>query len=80
MSRRRRKNSRGRGGRHPKPSLLRRIFTNRRDPNSSWVFLADVIDNIREEIHCFLYRVPRGSRLLWDRNGRIRGHATIRRY
>jgi hypothetical protein len=24
--------------------------------------------------------VPRGSRLLWDRNGRIRGHATIRRY
>jgi hypothetical protein len=80
MSRRRRRNYRGRGDRGGKPSLLKRIFTNRLDPNSSWIFLSDVIANIREEFHCFLYRVPRGSRLLWDRNGRIRGHSTTRRY
>ena len=80
MSKRRRRNSRAQGDRRRKPSLLKRIFTNRRDPNSSWIFLADVIANIREELHCFLFRVPRGSRLLWDRNGRIRGHSTTRRY
>lgn len=79
MSRRKRKYQKMSGGRQ-KPPLLQRIFTNRRDPNSSWIFLSDVIANVREELHCFFYRVPRGSRLLWDRNGRIRGHATIRRY
>ena len=79
MSRRKRNNQRM-DGRRRKPSLLRRIFTNRRDPNSSWIFLGDVIANVREELQCFFFRVPRGSRLLWDRNGRIRGHATIRRY
>ena len=79
MSRRKR-NYQGNGSRRRKPSLLQRVFTNRRDPNSSWIFLNDVITNVREELHCFFNRVPRGSRLLWDRNGRIRGHATIRRY
>ena len=71
MSRRRR--------RRKPPSLLRRIFTNRRDPNSSWVFLADIIGNVKEEWHCFVNRVPRGSRLYWH-GSKIRSHSTIRRY
>lgn len=80
MSRRRQRGSRGQRSRRPKPSLLKRIFTNRRNPNSSWIFLADVIANVREELYSFVGRVPRGSRLFWDRNGHIRGHSTTRRY
>jgi hypothetical protein len=80
MSRRRQRNYRGRGGGRRKPSLLKRIFTNRCDPDSSWIFLSDVITNVREELHCFLNRVPRGSRIQWDRKGRVRGHSTTRRY
>ena len=80
MSRRRRGRWQNQGRRRQKPSLLKRIFTNRQNPQSSWIFLDDVIENLREELYCFFNRVPRGSRLLWDKNGRVRGHATTRRY
>ena len=64
-----------------KPSLWRRILSNRRDSHSPWVSIADVVGNIREELFCFFQRVPRGARLYWDgRTNKIRGYSTRRRY
>jgi len=75
--RRRRRRNRGRG----KPCLLKRIFTNRRNPNSRWLFFSDMIANAREEVFCFLNRVPRGATLKWDgKDNQIRGYETRRRH
>jgi hypothetical protein len=72
MSRRR---NRG-GGRPPRRrSLLQRLLTNRYNPESSWVSVADVIENAKDTWHCFTHRLPPGTRLLRDANGRIKGSA-----
>jgi hypothetical protein len=64
-----------------KPSLLRRILTNRRKPNSRWVFFSDMVANAREEVFCFFNRVPRGAWLKWDgKTNKIRSYETRRRY
>lgn len=63
-----------------KPSLWRRILSNRRDTHSSRVSIADVTRNIREELFSFFQRVPRGARLYWDGKSKIKGYSTRRRY
>lgn len=80
MSRRNRRGRRNNRSRRQKPSLLKRIFTNRRNANSSWISLADVLTNIREEWFVFEKRVPPGSRILWGKDGRPRGYSSTRRY
>jgi hypothetical protein len=67
MSKRRR---RGQG-------LLQRLFTNRYNPRSSWIHIADVIENAKDTWFCWSRRLPPGSRLLRDAKGKIRGAANL---
>lgn len=73
MSRRNRRNQRGWQNR--RPPKRQPIFTNRRNPQSSWVTLNDVITNVKERVYGWFHRIPKGSRLYW-RGGKIVGHST----
>ncbi len=71
MSRRRRHG----GGKKKKTSKLGSLLQNRRKPNSRWICLGDIIDNIKERFYCWSNNVPSGSRLHW-RKGKVVGHST----
>jgi len=64
----RRRNRRGR-------SRRKKVFFNRRNPNSGWVCFGDIFANIRQIFYCWEHRVPRGSELHW-KGGKIVGHTT----
>ena len=64
--------------RHHRPprrrrSLLGRLFTNRYNPGSQLISIGDIIGNVRDIFTCWVNRIPPGSRLQHDRNGKIRG-------
>jgi hypothetical protein len=59
-----------------KKGLLARILRNRYNPNSNWVSLGDMIENIKDTWHAYTRRLPPGSRIIRDRNGRIRSSST----
>jgi hypothetical protein len=78
----RRKSRRG-GSRPPrrnaprtKTPLLERLFRNRYNPHSNFVSLGDVIENVKDTWFCFSRRLPPGTRLVRDGNGKIKGAAT----
>jgi hypothetical protein len=52
--------------------LFGRIFRNRYNPSSRWVTVGDVIENTKDTWFAFTRRLPPGSRIIRDRNGRIR--------
>ena len=64
--------------RRRRPPLRRRILRNRRDPQSRWITLADVILNVREQWYGFWHRVPPGARLRWN-GDKVTGHYTRHR-
>lgn len=52
------------------------LLTNRRSPSLGWVSPYDIWLNAKERLYCWLWRVPQGSYIAWDRNGKIKGHST----
>ncbi|PIQ80315.1 MAG: hypothetical protein COV79_01015 [Parcubacteria group bacterium CG11_big_fil_rev_8_21_14_0_20_41_14] len=65
-----------RGKRPNKVSRIRRkIFTNRRNPDSRWVTADDVLKNLKEGWYSFWHSVPKGSKFYW-RKDKIVGHSS----
>jgi hypothetical protein len=65
-------------GAQPPPSrrsLLQRLLANRYNPGSSWISIADVIENAKDTWFCWSRRLPPGSRLFRDADGKIKGAA-----
>jgi hypothetical protein len=54
--------------------LLGRVVTNRTDPRSRWVTIADMWTNAREIVYAWTHRVPDNS-IIKYRNGKIIGHS-----
>lgn len=46
--------------------LGNRIYSNRRNPESGFVFLGDAIENIKDEIYTLVHRTPSDSYLRRD--------------
>lgn len=61
-----------------KPSLWKRLTTNRYHPASRYISLGDVFRNTAETWYCFTRRVPPGSLLHHNNSGQITGHTTMR--
>jgi hypothetical protein len=80
MSRRRNRRGSSRPPRRNTPRkrvpLLKRLLRNRYNPGSNWVSLGDLIENVKDTWFCFSHRLPPGTRLVRDGNGRIKGAAT----
>ena len=55
--------------------ITKKIFTNRRNPNSCWLTLDDVVKNVKEGWYSFWNSVPRGERFYWKK-GKIVGNST----
>lgn len=77
MSRNRNRNRGRRGGNNDNrkrghPGIL----INRRNPGFGWVSPLDIWYNIKERFYCWWWRVPEGSYIAWNKNGKIRGHST----
>lgn len=52
------------------------VFVNRRNPKSRFVSIEDVWLNLKERVYCWWHRVPEGSYINWDKNGKIKGHTS----
>jgi hypothetical protein len=57
-------------------SLVSRILRNRYNPRSNWVSIGDIIENTKETWFAFTRRLPPGSKITRDRDGRIRSSNT----
>jgi hypothetical protein len=64
---------------HPtsRRNIFQRLIRNRYNPRSRWITARDVWLNFKEELHCWLHRVPPGSRIHW-RSGDIETTETTR--
>jgi len=61
-----------------KPSLWKRLTTNRYHPGGRWISVGDIHRNVLETLYCFMRRVPPGSLLHHDQKGRIVGYTSLR--
>lgn len=58
-------------------SLIGRIATNRRSPNSGLLLLGDVMENVKDEWVGLTRRTPPGSAVLRDEDNNYRGNISL---